>query len=139
MVDAPADGQPQVARHERIGRREAVVVRLLPPAVAQGERVAKPFGHEQSGTCAATRKQGVPGHRRAVHDQIKLGDEPLERRVKFPGELGQAGYESPRRIVRGAARLVHEPHAVADEKEVGERSAYVDADPVAHGALSVTP
>ena len=132
-ADPPADGQPQVARDERLGRREAIVVGVLAPAVAQRERVAEAGGREQSGARAAAREHGVGRHRRAVHDQVELRDEAARREVEPRGELGQAGRDRARRVVRRAARLVHEPHVVADEEEVREGSADVDADPIAHG------
>ena len=134
VVDPAADGQPQVARHERLGRREPVVVGVLARAVAQRERVAEALGHEQTGPRPAVGEHGVRRDRRAVHDQVEPGDEPLQREVQPRGELGEARHEAARGIVGRAARLVDEPHAVADEEEVGERPADVDADPVAHAA-----
>ncbi len=132
VVDPPADGQPQVARDERPGRREAVVVGLLARAVAQRERVAEALGREQAGARALAGQHGVRRDRRAVHDELEGGGEPLERQVELRGEIGEPGHDAARGIVGGAARLVHEAGALAHEQEVGERPADVDADPVAH-------
>ena len=132
VVDPAADGQPQIARHERLGRSKPVVVGVLAGAVAQRERVAEALGHEQTGPRPAVGEHGVRRDRGAVHDQVEPGNEPLQRELQPRRDLGEPGHEAARGIVGRAARLVDEPHAVADEEEVGERPADVDADPVAH-------
>ena len=132
VVDPAADGQPQMARHERLGRSEPVVVGVLARAVAQRERVPEALGHEQTGPRPAVGEQRVRRDGGAVHDHVEPGNEPLQCEVQPRRQLGEPRHEAARGIVGRAARLVDEPHAVADEQEVGERPAYVDADPVAH-------
>ena len=138
VVGALGDAEAQVARDERLGRLQAVVVRRLARALAQGERVAEALGAEEARGRAAAGQERVRGDGRAVHDQLDLGQELGERAPGADRDLLEAGDEAERRVAGGRARLVDEPRPVgAEHEEVGERPADVDADAVAHAAAAV--
>ena len=135
-ADALGDAVGPLARRERARRRQAVVVRRRARAVAQAQRVAEALGHERAGAGAVAGERRVRRDGRAVDDEVDRGHELGERHAEPIGDLLQAADEALRRVVRRRARLVHELDGVAEDEEVGERAADVDAEPVAHRATA---
>ncbi len=61
-------GEPQVARHQwqRLGHEQIVLVVAV--LVGHFERVAKPFGRDESDLCATPLDHRIGRKRRPVHD-----------------------------------------------------------------------
>jgi hypothetical protein len=133
VVGALGRAHAEVTGHERRGRLETIVVRRLAQPVAEGERVAEAPRREEGRRRAPPRQHRVRGHGRAVHHHLGLAQERARVHAELRRDPLEPGDEAHRRIVGGRARLVDEPEVVgADQEEVGERPADVDADPVAH-------
>ena len=131
-VEAALDPQPQVAGDERRGWLQTVVVRRLAQAVAQGERVAEAPGREQPGLRTRAGQHGVGRHRRPMDDHLGAGEEGGRLEPELGGDLPEPRGDAVGRVLGRRARLVDGARPVlAEDQEVRERPADVDADPVA--------
>ena len=99
-VDAPAQGCPQVARHEHRGIRSAVVPLVLAQASADLQRVAEPLGGDQPDGGACAFEHGVGGHRGAVDEQRAVSEHVAQRHAEVHGDAGERSVNSSTRIRR---------------------------------------
>ena len=128
-VDALANRQPEVARHQdrRIGR--AVVPRIDPDAAADLERVAEPLGTQQPDHGAGPLQQRIGGDGRSVHQQPAIGEQRRERHPHRGRRELERGERAGRRIIGPGRRLDRvDPARRIDHDDVGERAADIDPD-----------
>ena len=76
---ALAHAEPQMARDQRHGRRQAQIVAVVLETLAHLEDVAVAFGGEQADLGALALEQRVGRDRRAVNDALRIA--PAARRV----------------------------------------------------------
>ena len=123
--DAFRDLQPAVPGNERGGPLPLGVEQSSDqaPSLADLEQIAEALGGHHAGRPALALQQRVGGDRRPVHerpDRRRLDPQRGERVEHAPPLL--AGQR------RNLGRMEHAARAVGDE--VGERTAYVDADSI---------
>ena len=94
--DALGHADAQVARHERLGMRQADVEALGLVAVAEVEDVAEPLGAEQPDGRPGALDQDVGGDRRAVHEQVGA----TEQRTTAPRPTARPAPSGPAAIAR---------------------------------------
>ena len=127
-VDALVDHLAQVALHQRLGLRPGEVIKLWHPQRADLEHVAEALGGDQADAGALLFQDRIRGHRGAMADfvDVATGEALLAK------HLGQA-IDDGRCIIAGARRdLLGVQRAVrAEQYDVGERAADVDADAIA--------
>ena len=138
VVRSLGDAESQVTRDERLGRLQPVIVRRLSRSLPQRERIPEAVRADQAGAGSPAGQESVRGHRRPVDDQLDLGQERLERPAGAGRDLLETGHQAERRVGRRRARLMHDPCPVAaQQEEVCESPAYVDADAVRHDPRSL--
>ena len=71
-AQAFAHAEPQLARHQRLGRRRAQVVAVVLQPLAHLDDVAMAFGGEQRDLGALAFEQRIGRDRRAVHDALRV-------------------------------------------------------------------
>ncbi len=117
--------EAQVARHERRGQVDVEVVDLVAALARDLDRVAEPVGREQRRRRALALDDRVRDERRAVHDPRDLRDRDAVRLER----LREDRLDRARGLVRRRQRLADRDEPVlADDAEIGERAADVDAD-----------
>ena len=116
---------------ERVGPREPKVEQVVSLLEAHVEDVAEPLGHQHAGLRPAPFDDRVGDQRRAVRDRLDLG----HGHVFAPQEGGGAFNHRNRGVGRRGEALEHRDLAAAlvEQCEVGERPAYVDAEPPGQG------
>ena len=130
--DALAHRQAQMTRDQGIrgGLAERVVVVL--ESLAHLQDVAMPLGGEQAepGSLAFEQRIGRDGG--PVDDAIRRAEQRGPLNAERAGEQLQPGEHADRLIPRRRGGFGdHSATVVVDGNEIGERAAYVDADPVA--------
>jgi hypothetical protein len=118
-------------RADRRRRRERRVPDVLLVAAPDLDLVAMSRAGDETGDGARHLDHRVVGGRRAVHDQVGPREQLVERRLLARRELPDASQDAFRLVARCRGVLVEHQGAVADEHQVGERPADVDADAIA--------
>jgi hypothetical protein len=131
------DAEPAAARHQRGRRRQPHVPDVLLVAAPQLELVAEAVGGEEPGDGALALDQRVVGDRGGVDDRVEAGEERAESDALPCRQLLEPGHHGARGVVgRGERLLEHDGAVAAQEREVGEGAADIDADAAAHARRS---
>ena len=98
-ADPARDGEPILTRDQGFGQPDVQIVLREPVFGPHFDHVAKPFGRDQGGARAAPFDQRIGGQRRAMNDDVDLGQgnarrfghngDPVEDRLFRRGVVGQ--------------------------------------------------
>ena len=128
-AEAAAHRQAQVARHQHLGERRAMVPLVLAHAAADLERIAEALGGQHAHLRALLLEDGVGGDGRAVHEQRAVAQQRGQRQVELLGGQPQHAQHAFAGIGRHRRRLedAHRAGRIA-QHHVGEGAADIDAD-----------
>ena len=129
-VDALARLQDPLAAQDVLRHARVQVVHVLPEHPAHDERVPEARGRDERRPGARLLEQCVRRDGRSVDEAARLAEQRLQRPSVSRGRLHERVHHSLR-FVSGDRERLERRDGVADEHDVRERAADVDADQVA--------
>ena len=136
-AQALAHAEPQPARNQLLGRRQAQIVAVVLQPLAHLDDIAMAFGGQQPDARPFALQQGVGRDRGAVDDALGVGQQ--RRAVPAqPFRQQLQAVENPDRRITGGRRDLFQgrPAEIVDRNKIGKGAADIDADAV-HRSLPV--
>ena len=126
-----AHAEPQPARDELLGRRQAQIVAVVLQPLAHFDHVAMAFGRQQADSRPLALQEHVGRDRGAVDDALGFGQQRCALATE-PGSEQPQPIENPDRgIIRRRRELFEcRPAIIVDRHEIGKGAADIDADAI---------
>ncbi len=136
---ALSDLEPDAATGDGSGWRRGRIPDVLFEASAEFDLVAESLSNEEARRGPLHLDQRIVAGRRPVHDGASLSEEFSQVEALDCGQLGQPGEHAIALVLgRGRSLLQHPAPVGPSQYTVGEGSADIDADPVAHLLASLS-
>ncbi len=133
-VESLGQSESSTARRDRFGRAVGWIPNLFFVSAANFDLVAMAFGGEQSGYRSVHLDHGVVAGGGAMNYQIGGAEKPRHIGAFAARRIGDAVHHALRFIAgRGCRFAERDLAARSNQNEVGEGTADIDADFVAHG------